>query len=153
MRFAAVASIARGRASGMRTLLVAVALAFAIAALAIVRGDPPAAHDAPRDAFSATRARETQGELAALGPRPVGSDANARGRKILGDALEHAGWKVESHDGFACGKWGVCAFVHDIVATRAGTDPDAAPVMMAAHHDSVPCSPGANDDGSGAAAI
>jgi hypothetical protein len=141
--------------SERRALAIAIAVVVAIFALALLRSGPPspAGADAPRDRFSATRARETQRALAALGPRPCGSDANARGRALLVDALSRAGWKTEERAGFACGKWAVCAFVHDVVATREGTDPSAAPILMSAHHDSVPASPGANDDASGCAAV
>jgi hypothetical protein len=147
-----------------RALAATVALFCAIFAVVLVRYAPPSSSSGvgagaepqpqvPLDRFSVERARVVQRELADAGPRPTGSEGNARGRTILRGALERAGYAVEERASFACGRHGACGYVHDLVATRAGRDKSAAAVLLAAHHDSVTCSPGASDDGVGAAAV
>jgi hypothetical protein len=137
-----------------RILIVTIAIVAAVLALVIVRGSPPRPLDAgaPEERFSAMRAREIQRAIS-VAPRPAGSRADAEARAKLAHALEGAGFRVEEQHTFACGRHSACAFVTNIVAVREGSDPNAPAVMIAAHHDSVPASPGASDDGAGAAAV
>ena len=128
----------------------------AILLLAIVRYGPPAARgaDAPPDTFSAMRAREVQRVLSEDGqPRALGSEASARARAWLEDALGKNGFRTELQSTMSCSRHAACARVVNVVATRAGTDPAAAAVLLMAHYDSVPCSPGASDDGMGTATV
>jgi hypothetical protein len=51
-------------------------------------------------------------------------------------------------------EWKEGPFTMDsLFADKAGADPDFAPVLIGAHHDTVPGSPGADDNGSGCAGV
>ncbi|MFO8038112.1 MAG: M28 family peptidase [Sodalinema sp.] len=67
-----------------------------------------------------------------------------RARRYLQQQLEAAGWSVESQnfDG------GV-----NLIAQRDGTNPDAPILLLGAHYDTVPNSPGADDNASAVAAV
>ncbi|WP_144053638.1 M28 family peptidase [Baaleninema simplex] len=67
-----------------------------------------------------------------------------RVRQYLLNALREAGWSPElrAFDGGA-----------NVVATQAGTDPDAGTVLVGAHYDTVADSPGADDNASGVATL
>jgi Peptidase family M28 len=138
-----------------RALLTALALIALVFVVVRTRWSlpTPAPAGAPAEQFAAGRATELQLALSKAGPRPTGSEGDARGREIARDALERAGWKVSEQAAFSCGRHGACGFVKNVVAERSGSDPSAAPVMMMAHLDSVACSPGASDDGAGVAAV
>ncbi len=157
-----------------RALATTIALFAAILGLCFVRYAPPSSRaeaspsggSAPRDPreedssrsalrapqASSARARPIQ-EAIAKEPRPVGSEANARARELLAAELVRAGYAVETQRTFQCGRHGTCAFVANVVASRGGRDPAAGAVLLAAHLDSVACSPGASDDGVGVAAV
>lgn len=139
---------------GLRTLGIAVAVIAFVMVLVVGRsaGPTPLPADAPPTSFSAARAAVIQRAIA-FQPRPAGSVANANARAVLRQALADAGFEVEEQRAFACGRHGACANVVNVVATRAGTVPELQLVMLAAHHDSVPSSPGGSDDGMGAAAV
>ncbi|MDB4942009.1 MAG: Peptidase, family [Labilithrix sp.] len=129
--------------------------AFALVLLACVlryRPPAPAPADAPAASFSAVRAQRIQAELSAHGTRAVGSAGHERARELLAGELTHLGWTTDLRKGVSCGGHDACAHVTNLVATWPGTDPAAQTVLLMAHYDSVPCSPGAGDDGFGAAA-
>lgn len=132
--------------------ILGIALVFVLSA---VRHAPPPAlpESADAAAFSAARARATQAFLVANGSRATGTAANEAARQVLVDRLRALGFEVEVASGFACGKHGTCAFVHDVVARRPGRRGDAKAVLLAAHYDSVLASSGASDDGLGVAAV
>ncbi len=65
---------------------------------------------------------------------------------MIHDALASAGWQTELRPFAAPGLEGV-----NVVATMEGDSPDA--VIVVAHHDTVPGSGGADDNGSGVAAL
>ena len=139
-----------------RRLVSALLFFVAILLFAVVRYSPPAPQglDAPADAFSAARARETQRVLSENGqPRPPGSEANASARAWLQAELAKSGFRPELQVATACSRHASCGRVVNIVATRPGTEAAAAPVLLMAHYDSVPCSPGASDDGMGTATV
>ncbi|MET0191680.1 MAG: M20/M25/M40 family metallo-hydrolase [Pseudonocardia sediminis] len=137
-------------------LLVAVLVLVAAGAAAIVTSRPPApaAADVPPSAFSSARA---MGSVAALAdrPRPIGSAASDRARDGLAARLRAMGLQTSTTPsvGTAAGD-GVqsVGVVDNVVATRRGSAPTGAVVLMA-HYDSVPAGPGAADDASGVAAI
>ncbi len=106
-------------------------------------GDDGASAQAPPDAFDAARAMEdVQGQVA-LGPRPAGSEANAKGAKLIARELREAG-------------------VEDVRIQKprlnvVGTIPgrERGSVVVGAHHDTVdiPGFVGANDGASGVAVV
>lgn len=72
-------------------------------------------------------------------------------RAVLQAQLEQAGWQVQQipfNNGRPGGTLGV-----NLVATRPGTQPRAGDVLIGAHYDTVIGSPGADDNGSGVAAL
>ncbi|MDR9392445.1 MAG: M28 family peptidase [Trueperaceae bacterium] len=80
------------------------------------------------------------------GPRPVGSDAHARARSILRSELERIGAMPYDGEAYdlpydAAGT----AFVN-LVGEVPGEDPDLPPLVIGAHYDTVPTTPGANDN-------
>ncbi len=136
------------RALAITTLLLAL-----IAVIARARYMPatPLPHDAPSDVFSAARAREIQDALSTNATtRTTGSPGNEHGRATLSAALEKAGYRVERQRSFACTYHGFCAPIENVVGIRDGAEPG---ILLVAHHDSVPVSPGASDDGAGASTI
>lgn len=137
--------------------LVSMLLAFvAILLLALARyaAPEPRGIDAPLDVFSAMRARETMKAISGDGEsRAIGSEPNVRARAWLEAELAKNGFRTERQTAMSCTAHGACARVVNIVATRAGTDPAAASVLLMAHYDSVPCGPGASDDGMGTSTV
>lgn len=69
-------------------------------------------------------------------------ESRDRARRYIVEQLQAAGWSPTPHP-FPGGI--------NIVAERSGTDPDAGTVLVAAHYDTVPGSPGADDNASGVA--
>lgn len=97
------------------------------------------------DPFDAGRALEVAHELAALGPRPAGSDADAAARDLLEERLTAAGWSVEVVP-FPLPQGGTSA---NVVARRPGAATGGPYVVIGGHLDTVAGSPGANDNASG----
>lgn len=118
---------------------------------------PPAVvgADAPGSVFSAARARAHL-EVIARTPRPAGSDAHEETRAYLVRHLTALGLEVDVQRASVVGRWwGIpydAARVHNVVARLPGEASTGA-VLLIAHYDSVPSSPGAADDGSGVAVL
>lgn len=136
-------------------LALALALVALVQALVAVRYRPPPPRGAatPPDQFSAERARSVLTRVLADGaPHPVGSAENARVRGRIARELTALGLTAETQRGAACSRWGTCAEVHNLVARIEGRT-SGRPLLLVAHHDSVPAGPGAGDDGSGVATL
>ncbi len=117
---------------------------------------PPAPADAPETEFSAFRALALLEEIARE-PRPTGSAANRRVRGFLAERLQGLGLEVElepwTEDGAG---WAGERPLEgcNLVATLRGTGgPGGRAVLLVAHNDSRPETPGAGDDGAGVAAL
>jgi len=139
-----------------RALATTLLLFAAVLGIALLRYGPPVPRgmDVPPAEFSAARAREVQRVISADGaPRYIGSAANAKARAWLEAELGRTGWKTEIQSAMSCSRHGACARVNNVVATRMGRDPNAAAVLLMAHYDSVPCGPGASDDGMGTSTV
>ncbi len=133
---------------------VALTVTAAVAAIAGVRLLPPAPRPAtaPPGEFSAERALVVVRDLAGDGkPRPVDAESPLTRPERLRSALEARGFRAAVQDVFACGVYGACARVRNVVG-RLG-EPGRKAVLLVAHHDSAGASPGAADDASGVAAI
>ena len=139
-----------------RPLAATLLLFAAILGIAFLRYAPPAPRGlevAPAE-FSAARAREVQRAISGDGvPRYIGSEASTKARGWLEAELGRTGWKTEIQTVMSCTHHGACARVNNIVATRVGRDANAASVLLMAHYDSVPCGPGASDDGMGTSTV
>lgn len=135
-------------------LAIALGAVAAVAAAVGLRLVPPAPRpvSAPPAEFSAERALAIVRDLAGDGvPRPVGTEAGAKAADRLREQLEGRGFRAEVQALFACGVYGACARVRNVVG-RLGAPGDKA-VLLVAHHDSVGAGPGAADDASGVAAV
>lgn len=112
---------------------------------------------ASRDVFSAERAMLTV-EAIASQPHPIGSTEHDRVRDLLVGRLRALGLDAEVQTGIgrypAAIKQDVLGVgrVDNIVARIPGTNPTGT-IYLAAHYDSVPSGPGANDDGVGVATV
>jgi hypothetical protein len=130
-----------------RKILITLVL-FAAVAVVIIRTFPPSAlpANAPASEFSAYRAVEAINAIA-QSPRLVGSPAYESARDYLIAQLKALGLTVEIQsttiDGVA---------VENILGRIKGTSSSEA-ILLMAHLDSMPTSPGATDDASGVATI
>lgn len=139
------------RVLGITLLLLA---AVFVACLARYRAPAPLGTDAPLDRFSAGRAREVQRGISGSGaPRNLGSLAHAKATVFLLGELSKSNFHTDLQSVTSCSWHGACAAVSNVVAVREGTDPEAGAVLLMAHYDSVPCAPGASDDGGGTSAV
>ena len=141
-----------GTARPGRWLLASLALLGAAAAVVASRLQPPAPvpADGPAAAFSAGRALELLGRIDPDGaPRPIGSAAHERARRVIVEELRRLGLAPEVQETFACGIYGTCATVRNVLARTGG----GRSVLLMAHYDTVPAGPGAGDDGAGVAAV
>lgn len=142
-----------------RTIVLAVALIFA-ALLAWLQVDPPRARpaDAPADRFSAERAMADV-RIIARRPHPMGSPENHAVRDHLVRRLGELGLtaEVQAADAWAHRQGRELAIaggrVENVVGVLPGADPAAPAVLLMAHYDSVPGSPGAADDAAGVSAM
>ena len=136
-------------------LVLGVAMLALCAVISLLRYIPPAAKpaDAPSQEFSAHRARRVLQEiLPDAVPHPVGSEANTHARERIVTHLRALGYEPVVRTGFACGRWGTCADVRNIVA-HVPARLDRPAILLTAHYDSVPAGPGASDDGVGVATL
>jgi hypothetical protein len=87
--------------------------------------------------------------LTAFGPRFTGTENCTKASQYIYDEFQSMGLSVEFHN------WSFDEFTdRNVVATLQGTDTSSnATFIICAAHDTGPTSPGANDDGSGVAAV
>ena len=114
----------------------------------------PLPSSSPAQEFSAQRALAHVDQVAQR-PHPVGSSANAEVRAYLVDELKELGLSPTVQRATTARTFAeetVMARVRNIHARLEGTAPTGH-VILVAHHDSVPNSLGASDDGAGVAAI
>ena len=132
--------------AGLSAALFAIRLASQEAAA-------PKPPDAPLDVFSAGRARRILGALVGDGlPHPQGSRANAVVRERVIAEMKWVGLEPSIQERLACGRYGTCGTVRNVLATLPGSA-GARAVLLCAHYDSVGAGPGASDDGMGVAAL
>ncbi len=147
---------AQGTAPGLlgACILVACTLFFSLGPLS-----PPAVvlTSGPAEVFSAQRAWRHV-EVLAAEPRPVGSAGHQQARRYLQESLRASGAEVHLLTGPSVSvRYGVpfeAGRVTNILARLRGTAPEeASAVLLVAHYDSMPGSPGAGDDALGVAAL
>ncbi|OXS57260.1 hypothetical protein B1A99_17380 [Cohnella sp. CIP 111063] len=138
-----------------RTGIASALLVALFAGLLQVRAPQPAGPDAPADAFSAARAMEKVGVIAAE-PRPAGSPAHDRVRDFLLAELTGLGLQPEVQTAEADSIWepGRRVPIENIIARFPGTAGGSGKaVLLMAHYDSVPGTPGAGDNAAAIAAM
>lgn len=141
-------------ANARRAALAVVLLWLLAAGWAWLGQQPPAARaaDAAPDTFSAERAEQVlRRVLPDTQPHPVASAANDRVRARIADELRTLRLQPDIRSRFVCSH-DTCATVHNVLARIPGRQRDGA-VLLTAHYDSVPASPGVSDDGAGVAAV
>jgi hypothetical protein len=142
---------------GLRRILLSVFALAAILVLTLGGLQPPAPKRAttPPSQFSAARALDTLHRVFNTDePHPVGSAADAAIRDRVVAELTQLGYQPQIQTSFACGDFGTCATVNNVLARLDGTDTSSSDaVLLAAHYDSVPAGPGDSDDGVGVAAV
>jgi aminopeptidase YwaD len=123
----------------------------------------PLPSPAPLPAFAASITRDTlvRQVEAIAGPRVTGSQAYMAAAELVAATARSYGWdariepvhNVHPRAGVDPARTGA-ATLYNVVADKRGTAPDAERklVLVGAHLDAVPGSPGANDDASGVAA-
>jgi hypothetical protein len=144
-----------GRAMAVVLLIVLLAAAIWWGGLAPSMQPPPVvAENAPESEFSAERARHHLREITRQ-PRPVGSEAHALTRDYLLNQLRELGLEPEVQHATGVRRFGSTVRSADAVNVMARIDGagDGRAVVLMAHYDSVPHSPGANDAGNGVSAI
>jgi hypothetical protein len=142
--------------SGARVL--ALLLCLAIAALACLWSShtpKPLAVDAPPAVFSAERAMVDDRIIAAR-PHPEGSAEAKVARDYIFSRMAALGLNPRRVQGEAVevfprfrGRVAAGGRVENLIGVLAGTDPKAPALLLMAHSDSVPGSPGAADDAAG----
>jgi hypothetical protein len=145
--------------AGLRAVLflLALALGLLLATLSLRPPDPLPA-GAPPTVFSAGRALKDLDQIA-VKPRPTGSAAAISARAIIFARMQALGLHprvvvgeaVEARRGSVLQASG--AHVENLVGVLEGADPSLPVILLMAHTDSVPASPGAADDGAGVAAV
>lgn len=123
--------------------------------LALLTSPAPAPESAPQTDFSAARAMRRLQTIAAA-PHPIGTAANAHVRDYIVAALSDLGLKPEIQRAAVLGmpmyQTHMAATVENIVARLPGTASTRA-VLLDAHYDSPPNSPGADDNGAAVVAL
>ncbi len=130
---------------------------FGVVAAVVIGAAPMVAgsvepSDAPRD-FSVARARDHV-EVVAAEPHPVGSPAIERVRSYLIEQVADLGLEPRTQRTSAPDYYGTGGRVPivNVMARIEGSDSTGA-VAVVAHYDTVPETPGANDDSSGVAVV
>jgi len=152
----------RGSEAAAEKRGVTVILRLAVVALAVVAGQlaselPEAVSvDASPQRFSAGRAAEHVEALART-PRPLGTPAHALVAEYLLEEMSALGLEVEEQEtswlrSSPSGR-NVGARVRNLLGRWPGADADAETLLLLAHYDSQPQTPGAGDDASGVAVI
>jgi len=133
-------------------LVIALSLMALLLIVIVLRQQPPAPKgvDAPTDQFSAGRVMMLLKEmLAEGGPHGTGSEQNDRVRQRIVAAFESLGYEVDIQQTMSCRSGGTytnCAEVQNIITRLPGRESGPA-LMLTAHYDSMPATPGAADDG------
>jgi hypothetical protein len=109
-----------------------------------------------RAGFDTQRAFQTLVALNPEGvPHPAGSPENRRVRERIEARLAALGYETEAQSEFYCTHFASgCTAIENIIAVKPGNGgEDRDTVMVTAHYDSVPGSPGASDDLAGVAVM
>ncbi|WP_333592662.1 M20/M25/M40 family metallo-hydrolase [Brevundimonas sp.] len=144
-------------------LFGALLVALSLASLSL-RTPAPAPVTAPAAAFSAERAMADVRQIARA-PHPLGSPEHARVLRYLTVRMTQLGLSPQVQTGALSPaalkrleRWNIdpAAANHQVanlVGVLPGQDRSLPPILLMAHYDSVPASPGAADDAAGVAAI
>jgi Peptidase family M28 len=142
----------------MRRYATLSALLFAIFALFYLTATTPDPRGSG-EGFLALKAKADDAAMASV-PHPIGSVQNAKVRDYLLGRMADLGLKPETHTGFGVNSrefqgrtYAEAGPVENLVGVLPGKDPGLPALMLMAHYDSVPGSPGAADDAAGVSSI
>ena len=148
----------------MRSLIAALGTLAAALLIAFLASQPPAvlSASAPPKVFSAERAMADVRAISRA-PRPTGSAENERVRTYLASRMRHLGMAVAEQPGPLTeksaeklrerGNLAVAPTTAvNLIGLLPGRDRAQPAILLMAHYDSVPASPGAPDDAAGVAA-
>jgi hypothetical protein len=142
---------------GQAALVFACVVILLASALSVYQQRPPAgvSTDAPETEFSSGRARRHLLSIAQT-PHPIGSSEQSAVRDYISEQLRAQGVETEVQRATVVNPAQSSPFraatVNNVVGKLKGTGGEGS-VMLAAHYDTVPSSPGAGDDGAGVAAL
>ncbi|HWI65268.1 MAG TPA: M20/M25/M40 family metallo-hydrolase, partial [Symbiobacteriaceae bacterium] len=138
--------------------LAAILFLAALYGVAVLQWTMPAAkgESAPAAEFSAVRALKHV-EAIAKEPHPTGTPAHAAVREYILGQFRALGLEPQVQEAVVAldEPATTVAFmtVRNVMARMKGTETGGKALVLAAHYDSVPTGPGANDDGTGVAAV
>lgn len=143
-----------------RSLLQAVGMVAILAGAAVssmfwLAPPEPVPASAPAEVFSAERAHAHLATLARA-PHPIGTEEHRRVRDYLVSTLDDLGLEVEVQSATVRSRrlnHAQVVDVDNVIARLPGTEPEEKAVVLGAHYDSVPTSPGASDNASAVAAL
>lgn len=151
-------SLAHARRSGLGAGLAALLILGLLVALTVYSLRPPAAvgAGAPADVYSSERAMKHL-EVISRRPHAVGSAEHAAVRDHIRGELTALGLQPEVQEEVVVnalrGDQIRAAAVNNIVARLSGTGGGGKALLLSAHYDTVPVSPGASDDGAAVAML
>ncbi len=85
-------------------------------------------------------------------PHPMGSEASERVAARLVDTLHELGYLPQLDSRFVCSPMAMCGRPQNVMARLAGTS-SASAILVTAHYDSTPATPGAYDNALGVAVV
>jgi hypothetical protein len=132
-------------------LLLATLVGFSLWAIRLTNPPAPVPADAPPDQFSALRAL-AHVRVIATEPHPVGTPAHAAARAYLCQELSRLGLEAQEQATTALVRTRTVPVIN-VMARIPGTGGTGRAILLVAHYDSVPRSPGASDDASGVATL
>ncbi len=140
------------------SLWLCIALGLGLAAVWTIPTPAPRGPNAPATSFSAARAFPIIQQFASA-PHPLGSPEHDRVRDGLLARMAALGLNPQVEEGVGvyrgrhAGGEVSAGRVQNLIGVLPGTDPSAPAVLLMAHYDSVPLSPGAADDMTGVASL
>ncbi len=142
---------------GLRTSLALCLFLFSAIVFGILHTRPPAfdVNITPATEFSVQRAQTLLAHIANQA-HPVGTPENAQVAQYLIAQLRSLGVETEVQEGVGVSEWSI-GKVRNVVGRLAGADPrtrsERKALLLVAHYDSAPNSPGAADNGASVAAV
>lgn len=139
----------------MALAMVAILAAAAVSSLHWQSPPEPVPASAPPEVFSAERARVHLPALASA-PHALGTAEHRKVRDYLVSTLDDLGLEVEVQAATVRSRrrnHAQVVDVYNVIGRLPGSEPAEKAVVLAAHYDSVPTSPGASDNASAVAAL
>ncbi|TPE45265.1 M20/M25/M40 family metallo-hydrolase [Pontibacter mangrovi] len=141
----------RQRASFVALLFLLLLVGLSLVSLWLLRPPAPVPASAPASEFSAERAMQHVRQIARQ-PHAMGTAAHAEVRRYLLQELAQLGLNPQVQESAAVYQQSV-GHVYNVLGRLKGSGAGSKAILLMAHYDSQPNTPGAADDGAGVAAI